>query len=173
MRVKKISLIKIWTFVGRFIYFLGMPFVPSSYTNQTAQEALHWLKNQKEDWAKQIQNVDVAVQLYLNFKNRKRLEKKRFPEELEKLCVNDSALTTVQKPDENPNQGLSLCTERDSVPSSIPTPPSSPSTVFLDEKTRELLAKTTVRLNLSHEKEALNILVQFGFASLKSLLKDV
>ncbi|MCY4512508.1 MAG: hypothetical protein OXB86_02330 [Bdellovibrionales bacterium] len=148
-----------------------MPFIPSSYTKQTAQEALHWLKDQKEDWAKQIQNVDVAVQLYLNFKNRKRLEKKRFPEELKKLCVNDSA--TLQKPDETPNQGLSLCTERDSVPSSTPTPPSSSPTVFLDEKTRELLAKTTARLNLSHEKEALNILVQFGFASLKSLLKDV
>lgn len=147
-----------------------MPFVPSSYTKQTVQEALHWLKDQEEDWAKKIQSVDVAVQLYLNFKNRKGIKKQQFSGELKKLCVNDAVPLKVQKSDENPDQGLSLCVEQDSV-SSSPLPSSS--TLSLDEKTRELLVKTANRLNLSHEKEALNILVHFGFASLQSLLKDI
>ena len=147
-----------------------MPFVPSSYTKQTVREALHWLKDQEGEWAKKIQNVDVAVQLYLNFKNRKQSEKQRFSGELKKLCVNDSVPLKVQKSDENPDRGLSLCVEDDTVSSPRL---SSSSAISLDEKTRELLVKTTDRLNLSHEKEALNVLVHFGFASLQSLLKDV
>ena len=138
----------------------------TNYTKQTAREALCWLKAQKEDWAKQIRDVDVAVQLYLNFKNRQRIEKRVFSSELQKLCVNGSVPVQAPEQDEKPDQTLSSGTEYDSA-----TP--SPSSVFLDEKTRELLARTAARLNLSHEKEALNVLVQFGFASLQSLLKDL
>ena len=150
-----------------------MPLKTSSYTKQTAREALHWLKGQKEDWAKQIQDVDVAVQLYLNFKTRQRIEKRRFSGELQKLCVNGADHLKVQKQDEKPDSTLSLCADREPVPSSAPAQISLPSSVFLDEKNHALLTKTTARLNLSHEKEALNVLIQLGFSSLQNLLKDI
>ena len=146
-----------------------MSFTASSYTKQTAREALCWLKEQKEDWAKQIQDVDVAVQLYLNFKNRKRIEKRVFSSELQKLCVNGSEPVEIPEQDKKLDQTSFSSTDCDSDHSS----PSLSSSVFLDEKTRELLERTTTRLNLSHEKEALNVLVQLGFASLQNLLKDL
>ena len=138
----------------------------SSYTKQTAREALCWLKEQKEDWAKQIRDVDVAVQLYLNFKNRKRIEKKVFSNELQKLCVNGSS--PVETPEQNEKQDRALSSNTDCDLTLLPS-----SSVLPDEKTRALLARTTARLNLSHEKEALNVLVQLGFASLQNLLKDL
>ena len=145
-----------------------MPLKTSSYTKQTAREALHWLKGQKEEWAKQVQDVDVAVQLYLNFKTRQRVEKREFSKELQKLCVNDSGPLKGQKQDEKPDPTLSLCANHEPVPPSAPLP----SSFFLDEKNQELLTKTKARLNLSHEKEALNVLIQLGFSSLQNLLKD-
>ena len=150
-----------------------MPLKTSSYTKQTAREALHWLKEQKEDWAQQIRDVDVAVQLYLNFKNRKRIEERAFSSELQKLCVNGSGALESPEQDEKPDRTLSSGTGCDSALLSAPSNSPLSSAVFLDEKTRELLARTTARLNLSHEKEALNVLVQFGFASLQNLLKDL
>ena len=180
----------------------------SPYTKQTAREALCWLNTQKEDWAKQIRDVDVAVQLYLNFKNRKRVEKRAFSNELQKLCINGSVPVETPEQNEKPDRNLSSDTDRDlyspvlknsvcveEIPASggrrtsqnkpCLTPqdsnrtgmtlsfPPLPSSVLLDERTRELLARATARLNLSHEKEALNVLVQLGFSSLQNLLKDL
>lgn len=150
-----------------------MPLRTSSYTKQTAREALHWLKEQKEDWARQVQDVDIAVQLYLNFKTRQRIEKREFSKELQKLCVNGSGPLKVQKQDEKPDSILSLCADHESVSSPDSVPISSSPSVFLDERNRELLTKTMARLNLSREKEALNVLIQLGFSSLKNLLKDI
>lgn len=152
-----------------------MPLAVRSYTKQTAWEALRWLKRQKEDWAKDIHDVDVAVQLYLNFKNREQARKKEFSKELQKLCVNDPVSLVTQDKEEKPDSSSPLVLNTDSSPSLSDTPSQSslPSTVSLDEKTQELLAKTAARLNLNDEKDALNILIQFGFASLQTLLKDI
>ena len=165
-----------------------------SYTKQTAREALHWLKEQEEAWAKQIRDVDVAVQLYLNFKNRRRAEKEGFCRELKALCGEDAPPLKIQKKSgegaappfetaEQPPTDLysgPLFSGPDLNPP-LPTgragntteKPPFPDTLSLNEKTREILSKTTARLNLERETDALNILIQFGFASLKTLIKDL
>ena len=166
-----------------------------SYTKQTAREALHWLKEQEEIWAKQIRDVDVAVQLYLNFKNRRRVKQEGFCRELKALCGEGGATPLkIQKKNEegaaspfetaeqppadlyngalfsSPDLNPSLPTGRAGNPAEMPP---FPDALSLNEKTREILSKTALRLNLDRETDALNILVQFGFASLKTLIKDL
>ena len=155
-----------------------MSFVISDYTKKTAEEALNWLKGQEKEWSGYIQNMDVAVQLYRNCKNRS-LKGKEFSRELKELAGKTSSSLTGAKKDgrlrkpllqESRNQAPPFSGGGDSRAVDSLTVSSK---VSLNGRSRELTAKVARRLDLKGEEEALNLLVQVGFASLKNLLKDI
>lgn len=125
-----------------------------SYNRQTIEKALVWLREEKQELAGHITDVNLVVQLYLKDQERKK-DKISFMEEwpIYKNSLNENKTTTHS----------SVSIEMDNLNE-------SKTSFLLDEKSREAVEKAQSQLNIS-EEAALKVLIQLGCRTLQTLFK--
>lgn len=115
------------------------------YSRQTIQKALAWLKNQQQELAEHITDINLVVKLYL--KNKERIPTcNSFTKEL-----------------------IALNPEKQTKSKSIDKP--SLSSLSLDINSQEAIEKARAQLNIP-SKEALKVLIQLGAKALQTLFKS-
>ena len=120
---------------------------------QTIEKALIWLREEKEELAGHITDVNLVVKLYLKDQERKR-EKisplQKSPLCTDSLCENEQTKTTY------------FPIEMDRM--------QSKDSFSLDEKSRQAVKRAQSQLNIP-EEAALKVLIQLGCRTLQTLFK--
>ena len=155
-----------------------------AYTKKTLSKALSWLEQQPKDWDQHI-TADTAVRLYLKVQNEEKEKNKENPfvKELKKYC-NNTVVTEKESPDikdGSTDQGAvikDISSKLDTQPEHS-LPPAKPLNLnkqmeisLLDLKSKDLIEKTRENFNLSSSEEALRMLIQVGYKSLKPLASN-
>lgn len=167
-----------------------MPFNEPAVKPIVLKQALHWLNQQPDNWAKYIKDSDVAVKMYRKSQNhnhkacsfKKEIQKvlNAKPEEedplkqhslkdltgavlIKKSSPHFKTYIEVQKPTSPPAINSTSClSEKEEVKTRSPA-------FVLDKKSLETVMNTKKDLNIQDDQEVLRLLIQIGRKNLDQL----
>lgn len=174
------------------------PLPPQAYTRDMLSAAFEWLHKQPPSIRELATDSDSLVSLYLRSRRRSpngasepSPSSESFKQDLKNLAeglkqfdgpVPSPAPTPPTFSPTNLSADMPPASATTPVPTTVPAPALRPPppqfqtagvehpTLALDQKSLEILRRTQQLLNLSHEREALRMLISLGYNQIKDLL---